>query len=390
MDFSHILTDSYTLTLVCLLVASLIILSLYYGLFYMGVGRYKGPRTNKKKEESKQTALPPVSVVMTAHNDADKLRANLLYVLEQDYPTFEVVVVDYRSSDDSKYVLQMLSQTYNHLKVVHLDANPNGFQGLKYPFSMGVKSAQYDLLLLTETDCVPKDVTNFCWIREMVAGYVGKQTEMVLGYCGIQPRRSPINWLQQYDNLDYSVEYLGAAIHRRPFTGCGRNLSYKRSLFMKSGGFIYHYHIPDGADDMFVCQNATRRNTSVVLSDGALPAVEAVQPACGLQYFQARTEVEMICVSKDYLRVDVLAQLTLVHSLHTPRCTHRHKDRGRNIAVCSVNHTGTRVTTGVFSDNVELHNRQYFNNSAPSAADNDLLIQSAKIRKNFDILKIKL
>ena len=274
MDFSHILTDSYTLTLVCLLVASLIILSLYYGLFYMGVGRYKGPRTNKKKEESKQTALPPVSVVMTAHNDADKLRANLLYVLEQDYPTFEVVVVDYRSSDDSKYVLQMLSQTYNHLKVVHLDANPNGFQGLKYPFSMGVKSAQYDLLLLTETDCVPKDVTNFCWIREMVAGYVGKQTEMVLGYCGIQPRRSPINWLQQYDNLDYSVEYLGAAIHRRPFTGCGRNLSYRRSLFMKSGGFIYHYHIPDGADDMFVCQNATRRNTSVVLSDGAFTTVE--------------------------------------------------------------------------------------------------------------------
>ena len=272
MDFSHILTDSYTLALTCLLAASLVVLSLYYGLFYMAVGRYKGPRT-KKKEEAKPGALPPVSVVLTAQNDAEKLRANLLYILEQDYPTFEVVVVDYRSSDDSKFVLQMLAQTYAHLKVVRLDANANGYQGMKYPFSIGIKSAKYDLLVLTEPECVPKDVTNFCWLREMVSGYVGKNTEIVLGYCGIQAKRSPFNWLQQYDNLDYSAEYLGAAIHHRPFSGCGRNLSYRRSLFMKSGGFIYHYHVPDGADDMFVNQNATGRNTSVVLGDGSFTVV---------------------------------------------------------------------------------------------------------------------
>ena len=182
-------------------------------------------------------------------------------------------MVDYRSSDDSKFVLQMLAQTYAQLKVVRLDANANGYQGMKYPFSIGIKSAKYDLLVLTEPECVPKDVTNFCWLREMVSGYVGKNTEIVLGYCGIQAKRSPFNWLQQYDNLDYSAEYLGAAIHRRPFSGCGRNLSYRRSLFMKSGGFIYHYHVPDGADDMFVNQNATGRNTSVVLGDGSFTVV---------------------------------------------------------------------------------------------------------------------
>jgi hypothetical protein len=273
MDFSHILTDSYTLTLTCILVASLAVLSLYYGLFYMTVGRYKGPRT-KKKEEAQAASLPPVSVVLTAQNDDEKLRANLLYILEQDYPTFEVVVVDYRSTDDSKFVLQMLAQTYSNLKVVRLEANANGYQGMKYPFSIGIKSAKYDVLMLTDPECMPKDVTNFCWLREMVAGYVGKNTEVVLGFCGIQGKRSPFNWLQQYDNLDYSAEYLGAAIHHRPFTGCGRNLSYRRSLFMKSGGFIYHYHVPDGADDMFVNQNATRRNTSVVLSDGSFTTVQ--------------------------------------------------------------------------------------------------------------------
>lgn len=273
MDFSHILTDSYTLTLTCLLAASLIVLSIYYGIFYVGVGRYKGVK--KKKDESLGKAkLPPVSVVMTAQNDAEKLRSNLLYILEQDYPTFEVVVVDYRSADDTKFVLQMLSQSYPHLKVVRLDADANGYQGKKYPFSIGIKSAQYDLLLLTDPECMPKDITDFCWIREMVSGYANDATSIVLGYCGIQPKKSPFNWLQQYDNMEYSVEYLGAAIHGRPFTGNGRNLSYKRSLFMKQGGFIYHYHVPDGADDMFVNQNATRRNTAAVLSDGSFTMVE--------------------------------------------------------------------------------------------------------------------
>lgn len=272
MDFTHILTDSYTLTLACLMLASLVILSLHYGLFYLCVGRYRGQK-NKKASPETSSKLPPVSVVMTAQNDAEPLRDNLLYILEQDYPTFEVVVVDYRSTDDSKFILQRLSQNYTNLKVVRIDSDVNGYEGKKYPFSIGIKSAQYDLLLLTDPDSVPKDVTNFCWIRQMVAAYTEKNTEIVLGYCGIQPRRSPFNWLQQYDNLDYSVEYLGAAIHRHPYTGCGRNMSYRRSLFMRSGGFIYHYHIPDGADDLFVNQNATKTNTVVALDDGAFTVV---------------------------------------------------------------------------------------------------------------------
>ena len=129
-------------------------------------------------------------------------------------------------------------------------------------------------MLLTDPECMPKNITDFCWIREMVSGYTQDSTSIVLGYCGIRTKKSPFNWLQQYDNMDYSVEYLGAAIRRMPYTGNGRNLSYRRSMFMKHGGFIYHYHVPDGADDMFVNQNATRRNTVVMLSDGSFTMVE--------------------------------------------------------------------------------------------------------------------
>ena len=273
MDFSHILTEPYTLTLTIVMALSLVFLCFYYGFFYFRVGHYKGPK-NKKKSDSAPDSLPPVSVVLTAQNDGEWLKTNLVYLLEQDYPDFEVVVVDNMSKDETQYVLKILSENYPHLKIVPLTENANGYRGKKYPMSMGIKSAKNDILLFADPNCRPIDLTNFRWLREMVSGYLGDKTEIVLGYCGLQPKNSPFNWLQQYDNLDYSVEYLGAAIMHRPFTGNGRNLSYRRSMFMKKRGFIYHYSIPDGVDDMFVNQNCTSRNTSVVLTPDSFTLVE--------------------------------------------------------------------------------------------------------------------
>lgn len=272
MDFTHVLTDPCTMALTAVMALSLVILCLYYGLFYFRIGHYKGYSRKSKNTDSDN--LPPVSVILTAQNDGEWLRTNLVYLLEQDYPDFEVVVVDYLSSDDTQFILRLLSENYKNLKIVTLLENANGYQGLKYPFSIGIKSAKNDILLLAEPECMPMDTTNFSWIRSMVKGYVNNHIDIVLGYCGIAYKPSLFNWLQQYDNLDYSVEYLGAAALRHPFTGNGRNLSYRRSLFLKNDGFIYHYNIPDGADDMFVNQNSRRRNTAVVLNPDAYTIVQ--------------------------------------------------------------------------------------------------------------------
>ena len=272
MDFTHVLTDHCTMALTALMALSLLLLCLYYGLIYFRLGHYKG--STRKKTPAADTSLPPVSVVLAAQNDGEWLRTNLVYLLEQDYPDFEVVVVDYLSTDDTQYILRLLAENYKHLKVVTLRQNASGFPGLKYPFSIGIKSAKNDILLLAEPECMPMDTTRFHWIRSMVEGYARPHTDIVLGYCGIAYKNSLFNWLQQYDNLDYSTEYLGAAALRQPFTGNGRNLSYRRSLFLKSHGFIYHYSIPDGADDIFVNQNARRRNTAVVLNPDAYTLVQ--------------------------------------------------------------------------------------------------------------------
>jgi hypothetical protein len=48
-----------------------------------------------------------------------------------------------------------------------------------------------------------------------------------------------------------------------PYMGVGRNLAYKKSLFLKQKGFAPYCHIPSGDDDLFVNKAATRFNTRI-------------------------------------------------------------------------------------------------------------------------------
>ena len=167
-DFTNFLADTQSIVFSVLMLLALAFCSIYYGLFHLRIGIWHRGLAKEGDNTSGKTPTPPVSVVLTAHNDAAWLKENLVYLLEQDYPDFEVVVVDYMSHDDTKYVLKLLKDYYPHLKIVPFKEDVNLFQGKKYPLSIGIKSAKNDILLLADPDCTPK---NMQWLRGMVKGY---------------------------------------------------------------------------------------------------------------------------------------------------------------------------------------------------------------------------
>lgn len=277
MDLSYVLTDYVTLILLILFVVALAMVSVYYGMFFLKVGR--SGRTKKDlaarlkahEEGTAQGKMPPVSVVMVAHNEGMHLRDNLVYLLEQDYPSYEVVVVDYKSTDDTKFILQVCAQNYPHLNVVQMSDDVNMFQGRKFPLSVGIRSAKNDIVVLTEPECRP---VGFSWLRSMSRGYTGADKKIVLGYCAPRKEKGFLNLLQQYESLVFSAQYLGAAMMGRPYTATGNNLSYRRKFFFAQGAFTSHYTEEYGADDLFVNQNATSKNTSVCFDEDARVEVD--------------------------------------------------------------------------------------------------------------------
>lgn len=216
---------------------------------------------NKKGENSKNTEA--VSIVIVARNEYLNLKNFLPKILEQDYSNFEVVLVNHASTDETDFLIKELQGKYSHLKYVEIKEDINFFQGKKFPLSMGIKSAKNDLLIFTDADCIP---VSDQWISEMVAGYKDN-TEIVLSYGSYKEEKGFLNKLIRFDTIRVAITYLSFAKWRLPYMGVGRNLSYRKQLFYNQNGFMSHYKISSGDDDLFVNKAATRKNCEIVLSE---------------------------------------------------------------------------------------------------------------------------
>jgi glycosyltransferase involved in cell wall biosynthesis len=217
--------------------------------------------TYKPQNISEKRTFEPISVVISARNEFENLTRFLPQILAQDYPDFEVVVVNDCSDDETAELLDEMARHNPKLKPVHLRQSLNFFQGKKFPLSMGIKSAKNDLLVLTDADCYPESDQ---WLRTMAAAY-SPQTEVVIAYGPYQSAKNLLNRLIRYDTLHIAIQYLSFALAGLPYMGVGRNLSYRKSLFMRNKGFTSHYKIASGDDDLFIHQVANKHNTSVLI-----------------------------------------------------------------------------------------------------------------------------
>ena len=216
----------------------------------------------RKKGVTDKKYYRPVSVVISAKNEYENLLINLPLILEQDYPDFEVVLVNDCSEDDTDYLLRTYTEKYPRLKVVNIINNVNFFSGKKFPLSVGIKSAKNEILLLTDADCKPNSKN---WIAEMQSNYDSK-TAIVLGYGAYEKKKGFLNKLIRYDTLRIGIEYFSLALSGFPYMGVGRNLSYTKKLFYDNKGFTSHYTIRSGDDDLFINQSAKRKNTAIEIS----------------------------------------------------------------------------------------------------------------------------
>jgi len=232
----------------------------FYSFFFRRIAFFKP----KQKVRSLQH---PVSVVICARDEDENLARNLPGVLVQTYPsTSEVVVVNDNSLDDSKYILQELKKTFKSLKIVELTQEAKHINGKKYPLSVGIREATHEVLLLTDADCVP--ASEF-WIQKMQEAY-DENVEIVLGYGAYHKRAGLLNKLIRFETFHTALQYLSYALAGMPYMGVGRNLSYRKDIFLRNKGFSSINHIPSGDDDLFINKVATARNTAVVIDPDAV------------------------------------------------------------------------------------------------------------------------
>lgn len=234
---------------------------IYYIIVYGRVAFYKG---NKNKTNT-DDIVPNigVSIVIVTQNDEQNLQDKLMKILEQDYDKFEVVIVNENSTDDSEFILHILQENYNNLKVVNLQENINKFSSRKFAISIGIKSAKYDNIILTDSYCMPN---SFSWLKNMIAPFADNKKKIVVGFCGIEAKKGSLNQFVQYDNATAFINCFSFSVLGNPFMARETNVAYNKKFFFQKGGFINQYKLVCGEDEKFVNKYANKKNTSIVLN----------------------------------------------------------------------------------------------------------------------------
>lgn len=236
-----------------------VVFQLYFIIFiFAKINRVDSWETTKSKPLA-------VSVIVCAWNELNNLEELLPLLNNQDYASFEILVMDDRSSDGTYDYLLTECNKFQKVRFIRLEETPNHLSSKKYALTIGIESAKYDIILLTDADCRPK--SNH-WIKQMVA-CMTPEKEIVLGFSPYFKAKGFLNNLIQYETFITALQYFSFAIVGIPYMGVGRNLMYRKSLFLKNEGFSNHTNIVGGDDDLFMNDVATAENTAICLNADA-------------------------------------------------------------------------------------------------------------------------
>jgi len=219
------------------------------------------------RRKSNGNAEPrPVSVIVCAHDEEQNLRELIPLLLQQDHPDFEIICVEDRSNDESFDYLYAIAKQDSRLRMVPVKSKPEHINGKKFALTLGIKAARHEWVLLTDADCRPNGNQ---WIREMSSQF-NDDVQIVLGYSPYQQLGGFLNSFIRFEGLITAVQYVGMALLGRPYMGVGRNLAYRKSLFLDNKGFSGHLGVTGGDDDLFVNQRGTGKNTSLRIGSASI------------------------------------------------------------------------------------------------------------------------
>lgn len=216
----------------------------------------------ESNDDSRDDALPFVSVLIAARNEEDHIISCVESCLQQNYPAhkFEVIVVDDQSEDDTYELLEENIKD-PRFKLMRLGvARRTTIQGSKKKaISYGVNHAAGDIILTSDADCsVPNR-----WIRSMVSCIVDTHADLVTGPVDIKNENTVLNRFQQLDFINSCVMNAAGIKARLHYFGNAANMIFRKKVFMEVSGYEGNESIASG-DDVFMMKKIAAQSPSKI------------------------------------------------------------------------------------------------------------------------------
>lgn len=219
-----------------------------------------------------------VSVIITSNNKVEYLRENLESFLLQDYPDYEVIVVDECSEDDTQDFLSEMQQKYPHLRTTRIFPDTKFRNTKKIAINIGILAAKYDILLFSEINCAPETKN---WIRTMQS-YFDKNTAVVIGFANYSTEKINAGICRYFRFLRFLKTQMliqgGMNV-----IGDGCNMGYRKSYYIEKRGFSKNSQVYLGYDNEMVKELSKKGEVKVVKDTEARVLIKDVRKKVWLE-----------------------------------------------------------------------------------------------------------
>jgi chlorobactene glucosyltransferase len=192
--------------------------------------------TRRVRHHSPPDVFPMVSILIPARNEERSIARCVQSLLAQDYPFFEVLVLDDQSNDGTRAILEKMVLSQPALRILHAEPLPCNQVGKNWACSQLARQAKGELLFFTDADTVSRSDT----LTTIVVTLLGEQADLLTGF----PRQDVHTWGEQLLVPFFSWAFLCfipltlAYKFKLPFLSIavGQMMLFRREAYLAIGG----------------------------------------------------------------------------------------------------------------------------------------------------------
>ena len=168
-----VLKDNLPIMLTFTFYFFIVIVAIQFFYYLVVFGKFAYAKTQKNSLKK-----IPISIIVCAKNEEENVKKFIPILAEQDYPDYEIILIDDASSDETLEIFEAFEKQYSNIRLVKVKNNEAFWGNKKFALTLGIKAAKKEYLLFTDADCYP---TSKDWIMEMSSHFTMNKT-IILGY----------------------------------------------------------------------------------------------------------------------------------------------------------------------------------------------------------------
>ena len=216
-----------------------------------------------------QGELPPVSILLTVHDNARDLERHLPSLLAQDYPAgYEVIIVVEKGEDDTDDVLSHFTANHQNVYVTFVPDSSRYMSRKKLAVTLGVKAAKNQWILMAEPTCEPASDQ---WLKN-IAQFADDNHDMVTGYANYNEDATDY---QRFERMMTECYLIWKAQHGTAYRSEPGCLMFRKNMFLDGRGYEGNLKYIRGEYDFVVNKYAEKGRTAAV----AMPECCTVEDA---------------------------------------------------------------------------------------------------------------